>query len=104
MGLALLAGLRTHQERRTVTDEERRRVYSAVARFQLQRAMQHRYLDGGLGRWRGTALDVFRACLYQPAAVLQPNMLLQVLAALLLPSPALARVRDVLLARRYGRT
>ena len=38
--------MRAHQERRDVSHEEEQRVNAAVARFQLQRAIQHRYLKG----------------------------------------------------------
>jgi hypothetical protein len=103
MGLALLSGLRAHQERRDVTHEERQRVYAAVARFQLQRAIQHRYMEGGLGRWRGTAPDIFRALSYSPRTVLGSGGLLQAIAAMVLPTAPLRRVRTTLMARQYAR-
>jgi glycosyltransferase involved in cell wall biosynthesis len=103
MGLALLSGLRAHQERREVSHEEQQRVYDAVARFQLQRAIQHRYLAGGRGRWRGTAPDILRAVTYSPRTVLRPRGLLQAVAAMVLPTEPLQRVRTALMARRYAR-
>ena len=104
MGLALLSGMRAHQERRDVSHEEEQRVNAAVARFQLQRAIQHRYLKGGLGRWRGTAPDILRAVTYSPRTVLRPQGLLQALAAMVLPTDPLQRVRKTLMARRYAYT
>ncbi len=103
MGLALLSGLRAHQERRPVADDELRGVYAAVARFQLQRAVQHRYLEGGLGRWRGSAFDVARAFGYSPSTLLRPRAMAQALGAVLLPTPALTRMRSAMMARQYQR-
>jgi glycosyltransferase involved in cell wall biosynthesis len=99
MGLALLAGLRAHEERRTVAADERQQVLAAVARWQLQRATQHRYLPGGRGRLEAL-IDVVRAFRYSPATVLKPRGFLWALAALVLPRPALERGRSMMLARR----
>ena len=101
MGLALLAGLRAHQERRTVTARERDWVYAAVARRQLQRAVQHRYLPGGRGP-RGALLDVGRAFCYSPRTALEPEHLLRGLAAIPLPGRLLANTPTAGLTRRYA--
>jgi glycosyltransferase involved in cell wall biosynthesis len=99
MGAALLSGLRAHQERRSVLPLERQRVLSAVARWQLQRATQHRYLPGGRGR-EDAALDVARAIRYSPRTVLEPRRAMWAAAAVLLPRSILQRGRSILLARR----
>lgn len=101
MGAALLSGLRVHEERREVSEAERVVVSAAVARSQLQRAFQHRYLPGGRGR-RGAVLDVARATSHSPRAVLSPKNLGYGLAAILVPQGMLMWARAAVLTHQYS--
>jgi Glycosyl transferase family 2 len=100
LGLALVSALSLHAERREVSRHERAAVYAVVAHLQLQRAFQQRYRTGGHGR-RGALLDVLRAVVWSPAAILQPKNLLYALAAILSPQILIRRVRATVLRRSY---
>jgi glycosyltransferase involved in cell wall biosynthesis len=100
MGAALLSALSAHQERREVSGSERAAVYAAVARWQLQRAFQHRYRAGGWGR-RGTLLDVTRALWYSPGTLLSAQLLAYALTAILAPRIVVEKIRNAGLARQY---
>jgi len=100
MAVALLSALRGHEERRMVDRDERTQVHAAVARAQLQRALQHRYLPGGRGR-RGALRDVLSAAGYDPHTVLRPRALMTALAAVAVPGPLVERLRTLLMTRRY---
>jgi glycosyltransferase involved in cell wall biosynthesis len=82
--VALLAGLNVHRHRRDVSVAEFRRVRAVIARSHLQRAAQHRVLDGGLGR-RGAAADVRAAWRWSARAVATPYHLAYAAAAVLAP-------------------
>ncbi len=101
IGAALLAGLLTHETRRSVTPAERRMVHAAVARSYLQRAGQHRILPGGRGR-RGALVDVARAIAHSPRTVLAPPQVLMAGAAVLAPSGAIRWGSEALARRRQG--
>jgi glycosyltransferase involved in cell wall biosynthesis len=100
MAVALMNALRGHEERREVLASERAQVHAAVARAQLQRALQHRYLPGGRGR-RGAAEDLLSALIYSPRTALEPRLLLTALGAVALPRALVERLRTMLMARRY---
>jgi GT2 family glycosyltransferase len=100
-GAAILAALRVHEHRRTVTPAERRAALAAVARSHLQRAAQHRVLADGLGR-RGAIRDVLRAARYSPRTLLSPYHLSYAGAAVLLPQPLLRTFQRWLAARHPG--
>jgi glycosyltransferase involved in cell wall biosynthesis len=86
--VALLAGLNVHRHRRDVSETETRQVRKVIARSHLQRAAQHRVLDGGLGR-RGAASDLLAALRWSPRAVLSPYQIAYGLAAVLAPRAVL---------------
>lgn len=97
-GAALAVGLRAHEARRVVSDEERAIVRSAIARSHLRRASAHRYRDGGRGRaaaWR----DIRRAARLSPETVV-PFRAPQVVGLLLAPRWLLVRTREFALERR----
>ncbi|HET6745876.1 MAG TPA: glycosyltransferase, partial [Candidatus Limnocylindria bacterium] len=99
--IAMLAGLSVHRHRRTVTRRERRAVHAAIARSHLQRAAQHRVLEGGRGR-AGALHDVVAAWRWSPATAISPYNLAYAVAALLAPSALLRRAQRRL-AGRHGR-
>ncbi|HEV7200459.1 MAG TPA: glycosyltransferase [Candidatus Limnocylindria bacterium] len=82
--VALLAGLRTHQHRRAVSNAEASRLRAIIARSHLQRAAQHRVLEGGRGR-PGSARDIAAALRWSPRAVLSPYHAMYALATLVAP-------------------
>jgi hypothetical protein len=96
--VALLAGLNVHRHRREVTFEERRLVRAAIARSHLQRAAQHRVLDGGHGR-QGAWRDVLAAVRWDWGAVMRPYQLAYALAAIVAPAGILDRARRRVSAR-----
>ena len=98
--VALLAGLNVHRHRREVTAAERRAVRAAIARTHLQRAAQHRVLDGGQGR-RGAWRDVRAALRWNWRTVLTPYHGAYALAAILLPRRIL-EVAKARLSARHG--
>jgi glycosyltransferase involved in cell wall biosynthesis len=100
-GIALMAGMNIHRHRREVTPRERRAVAVAIARTHLQRAAQHRILEGGRGR-RGALADVRAATRWSARTVLSPYHLAYALAALLAPAFVLRRLQRQL-AARHGR-
>ncbi len=90
--VALLAGLRIHRHQREVSAAEERRLRGVIARSHLQRAAQHRVLEGGRGR-RGAARDIRTAIRWSPRAVLSPYHALYALAALVAPRRLLDAAR-----------
>ena len=96
--VALLAGLRIHRHRRDVPERQRRQVREVIARSHLQRAAQHRVLEGGRGR-RGAADDVAAALRWSPRAVLTPYHLAYGLAAILAPRGVLEIAKRRLISR-----
>lgn len=95
---ALVAGLNVHRHRRDVTDGERAAVRSAVARTHLQRAAQHRVLDGGRGR-RGAWADVRAAWRWSWRTAARPYHLAYALAAIAAPRPLLELAKNRLSSR-----
>lgn len=95
---ALLAGLNVHRHRREVSAAQTRRVRDVIARSHLQRAAQHRVLEGGLGR-RGAATEISAALRWSPRAVLTPYRIGYGLAALLAPRRVLDIAKRQLSAR-----
>jgi glycosyltransferase involved in cell wall biosynthesis len=89
---ALLAGLNVHRHRREVSAEESRRVRKVIARSHLQRAAQHRVLEGGLGR-RAVAGEISTAMRWSARGVLTPYHIAYGLAALLAPRRILEAAR-----------
>jgi hypothetical protein len=101
MGAALLAALAAHAEVRSVSSAERSAVHREVARTHLQRAGQHRLLEGGHGR-SGALRDVLAAIRTSPATLLAPRGLAIAAAALFAPRPVIAWASG-LAARRKQR-
>lgn len=99
LGAAFLSALRAHEARRRVSRDERAAVLRGVAWSHLQRAVQHRYLPGGRGRW-GTLVDLARAFGYSPGTILAPAALGVGLVALLAPRAVVERGRHWWTARR----
>jgi len=96
--VALLAGLSVHRHRREVSDAEQRRVRRAISRSHLQRAAQHRVLEGGKGR-RGALRDVVAAVRWDWRTVVRPYQLAYALAAIVLPAGVLDVARRRISAR-----
>jgi glycosyltransferase involved in cell wall biosynthesis len=96
--VALLAGLNVHRHRREVTMAERQAVRAAIARTHLQRAAQHRVLEGGHGR-RGAWRDVRAAWSWSWTTVLRPYHAAYSAAAILLPRRILEALKARLSAR-----
>jgi glycosyltransferase involved in cell wall biosynthesis len=95
---ALLAGLNVHRHRREVSAAQSRRVRDVIARSHLQRAAQHRVLEGGMGR-RGAAAEVVAALRWSRRAVLTPYQIGYALAAMLAPRRVLEAAKRQLSAR-----
>jgi glycosyltransferase involved in cell wall biosynthesis len=99
MGRAFRVGLEAHEAARGPLDrQERRWVQGMIARSFLQRAAQHRVLDGGGGRaaaWR----DVRRALRASPGVVFSPRQLLSAAGAVLAPDWLLALANRMLRVR-----
>ena len=88
---ALISGLRVHEHRRNVTQEERKQVSRAIAHAYLRRAAQHRYRAGGRGRLY-TLRDLIGVVRYDPFRLLSPLQLLFALTILVAPSDLIARL------------
>ena len=101
VGNALLAALDAHESARTVGADERAAVRAAVARTHLQRAGQHRLLQGGRGR-RSSARDILRAFELSPRTVLSPRGLTFAMGAILAPRSAIAVASRQLTNRAHG--
>jgi glycosyltransferase involved in cell wall biosynthesis len=101
-GAALLAGLLVHEQRRTVTAAERRMVYAAIARTNLQRAAGQRYLPGGGGR-AAALRDVIRACRFSPRTMLSPARLVRATVVVIAPRSMVVGLRQRALDRRSRR-
>lgn len=97
--VALLAGLNVHRHRRLVTDGERRAVRATIARSHLQRAAQHRVLEGGRGR-AGAWGDVRAAVRWDWRTVLAPYHMAYAVAALAAPRFLLEQAKRRLSATR----
>ena len=98
--VALVSGLSIHEERREVSKHERAAVHAIIARMQMQRAFQHRYLPGGHGR-RGALLDVGRAIRWSPRILLRLQHLAYGLAAILSPRALISYARSSRLKQLY---
>lgn len=96
--VALTAGLSVHRHRRDVSGAEHRAVRVAVARSHLQRAAQHRVLEGGHGR-RGAWRDIRAASHWSMRTVLRPYHLAYALATLIAPRRLLELAKERLSAR-----
>lgn len=92
MGVALLSALAVHEDRRRVTEAERRHVLAQVARTHIQRTTQHRWMVDGAGR-RGVIGDFLAACHYDPRTALAPASLARTAVAFLAPARLIARLR-----------
>ena len=90
-GAALASGLAVHLARGVAGDRERRVVMRAIARLHLQRAGQHRILQGGHGR-RGALQDVWRAVRHWPGVVASPRQLTRAIATVVAPAQVISRV------------
>jgi len=101
VGIALLAALVAHEDARAVGPEERAAVRAAVARTHLQRAGQHRLLQGGRGR-RSSVRDILRAFELSPRTVLSPRGLTFAMGALFAPRSAIAVASRQLTNRAHG--
>ena len=93
-GRALLAGLAEHDQRRRVSERDRRAVHAAVARAYLLRAGAHRLRPGGRGR-AGAAADVLRAWRRSPSTLLTADAALRSLAAVAAPVKVLNWRREL---------
>ncbi len=82
--VALLAGLDVHRHRREVSEQEQRAMRATIARSHLQRAAQHRVLDGGRGR-RGALRDVRAAWRWHKGTLLSPYHAAYAVAAIIAP-------------------
>lgn len=98
-GLAFRAALRVHESRRAVSPRERRAVFAAIARTNLQRAAGQRYLPGGGGR-AAALRDVLRAVRYSWRTMIAPERLARALFIVVAPRSALVGLRSAALARR----
>lgn len=96
--VAILAGLNVHRHRRTVSAAERRAAHAAIARSHLQRAAQHRVLDGGGGR-AGARRDLLAALRWSLRTAASPYNLAYGLAALIAPRSLLERIQKRLAQR-----
>jgi GT2 family glycosyltransferase len=85
LGAALLSGLAAHEASFEVDATTRRRLRAVVAETHLQRAGQHRILEGGRGR-RAALADIARAAAYSPRSVFNPRGLAYACGALLAPT------------------
>lgn len=88
MSAAYLAALDVHEYRHGPNPTERRAVMAAVAREYLQRALLHRYHEGGRGRLAAMR-DVSRAVASDPRTVIRPWQLAKAAAAVLAPRAVL---------------
>ncbi len=93
MGAALLSALAVHEDRREVSQAERRHVLAQVAQTYIQRTTQHRWVPGGAGR-RGALRDFLVALRYRPAAALAPAALARAAAAIAVPGRLIDRGRQ----------
>lgn len=100
VGAAFLTALRVHQARRAVGRAERARIFKAIARSHLQRAVLHRYYPGG-GGWAAALRDVCRAVWYSPRGMLDPAHLGYALAALFAPRRLIDWTRRAVAERRH---
>lgn len=98
-GLAFRAALEVHESRRDVSARERRAVYAAIARTNLQRAAGQRYMPGGGGR-RAALRDVLRAVRHSWRTVIAPEPLARAALIVLAPRSMLVAMRTAALARR----
>lgn len=99
---ALLAALQAHEGTRTVREGERFAIRRAAARGYLQRAAQHRVLNGGLGR-RAALRDVTRALRLSVATLIEPRSLALLVGAVAAPA-SLLRWASAALQRRHHAT
>jgi glycosyltransferase involved in cell wall biosynthesis len=99
--VALVAGLSVHRHVRDVPPAEVRRLNAVIAHSHLQRAAQHRVLEGGRGR-RGAAADIRAAWGWSPRAMATPYHLAYAAAALLAPRRLLEVAKRRIIVR-YGR-
>lgn len=88
LGAALLSALAAHEAVGVVDRGTRRAILAGVAATHLQRAGQHRILDGGRGR-RAAIADVWRAARYSPRTVMQPRSLVYAIGAMAAPRSAI---------------
>jgi hypothetical protein len=88
---ALISGLRVHEHRRRVSQDERRQVSRAIAHAYLRRAAQHRYRAGGRGRLF-TLRDLIGVVRYDPFRLFSPLQLLFALTILIAPSSLINRL------------
>jgi glycosyltransferase involved in cell wall biosynthesis len=91
-GAALLSGLRSHEQRRAVSEAERRAVFAAIARTNLQRAAGQRYLPGGGGR-PAALRDVLRAFRFSLRTMLAPARLGRAMVVVLAPRSMVVELR-----------
>ncbi len=96
---ALLAALHAHEGLRMVHENERTAIRRAAARSYLQRAAQHRVLDGGLGR-RGALRDVARAMRLSVGPLIEPRSLALLVGAIAAPASFL-RWASAAMRRRH---
>lgn len=88
---ALISGLRVHEYRREVSEEERKQVHKAIAHAYLRRAAQHRYRPGGRGRVYALR-DLVGMVRFDPSRLLSPLQVLIALVIIVAPSSLIARV------------
>lgn len=92
-GKVLLSGLAVHEARRDIGDDERRFVQRMIGQSFVGRALQHRYLPDGAGRW--AALDnVARAFRQDPFWFTDPRQTVRALAAVLAPTWLITWTKD----------
>ena len=103
MSAAYLAGLEVHEYRHGVLKAERRAVKAAVAREYLQRALLHRYHEGGRGR-RAALADVRQAIVTDVRTVMRPWQLAKAAAAILAPRAGLGLAIQRLAERRRSKS
>jgi hypothetical protein len=101
VGLALQNVLHVHEEARSLSTAERRRLIDAVSRTHLQRAAQHRVLPHGKGR-SGAVRDVLRAFRWSKRVVLTPEGFVYAMGAILAPRWLLEQAKDRLSMRLHG--
>jgi hypothetical protein len=101
VGIAYQHALRVHEERRGLTQAERRRVTDAIAMSHLQRAAQHRVLPGGRGR-SGAWHDVVRAIGRSPRLALRPRWLVYSAGVILAPRRLLEYAKERVTEQQHG--
>ena len=98
---ALLAALAAHESVRPVGDDEHAAIYRAAARTYLQRAAQHRTVDGGLGRG-GAIRDVIRAMRLDAGVLLEPRSLAMSIGAMTAPRHVLRWASAAMQRRQHA--